>query len=315
MYNVLITGASGFIGRNLTEFLLRETKYNIVSMHRTYTANQPYSSGKRLRAVCHDLKNPISKSVSAEIGEIHYIVHLAGMNGVYSIPSEIEKFISNNVLATANLMEYARHNNRCVRKILYLSTAEVFGPAEPGHIFDEDDDKNPASLYANTKMNAESFCMLYEKSFSVPSITAYAMNTFGAYQQSNKFVPLLVEKIMKGEEVCIYMDQNGATPNRRNYLHIDDLCDAMLFLLHHGTPGQRYNIASEEESNNLKLAQLIAELLGKSLKYKLVERPPDSPLLPRLNGQKLLKMGWCQKMNLKEGLERALFQMTPGGDK
>jgi len=302
MDSILITGGNGFIGKSLTEYLLKETDLEIVSMHRTDSVDSAMISD-RVRTVYQDLSNPIQESVANEIGDVKYIVHLAGTSDFRD--ENPSRFLINNLTGTLNLMEYSKHSTS-VEKVLYLSTAEVFGSSNPGHVFKEDDIKSPSSIYATTKLGAESICRLYKEFYNVPVVTAYAMNTFGPFQSPHKFIPLLIEKIRNEEEVHIYMDQDGVNPSRRNYLYIDDFCDAMWFLLTHGSSGERYNIASEIEVDNLELAHMISTLLDMRLRYRLVERVPDSPLLPKLSGKKLFNMGWSQKTRLKDGLEKII---------
>ena len=302
MDSVLITGGNGFIGRSLIDHLIRETDFNIVSMQRRQI-DCPTVEKDRVKIVYHDLANPFSKKLCDEIGEVEYIIHLAGKSTFEK--GSPSNFMIDNVTGTMNLMEYSMKKKK-IEKILYLSTAEVFGPSNPEHVFTEDDIKNPSSAYATTKVIAEDICRLYSSGCGVPALTAYAMNTFGPLQSPDKYIPLLIDKVGKGEEVHICLDRNNSAPNRRNYLYIEDLCSAILFLLQNGHAGERYNIASERETDNLELARLVSSILDKSLLYKLIERTPESPCLPKLSGKKLFSMGWRQKTTLEEGLKKMI---------
>jgi dTDP-glucose 4,6-dehydratase len=305
MHRVLITGASGFVGRNLIDFLLRETEYDIISMYRT-ASNIHSESNDRLKKVYHDLREPITEEISFEIGKIDYIIHLAASTSTEKSLANPINFVLNNVVGTANLLEYSRHYARDLKQLLYLSSAEIYGPSIAGTIFKESNIPNPLSPYAATKVAAQEICMSYKNIYKIPVVIGYAMNAFGPHQSSQKFIPQTIQKVLKGKRVQIHLSSGGVVPHRRNYLHIYDLCDAILFLSHNGISGEKYNIAAAEESDNLKLAQMIADLLGKELKYELVDREINSLALPRLDGEKLRKLGWHQKKTLRDGIKELI---------
>ena len=305
MSKILITGASGFVGYNLIDFVLRETEYEIISMNRSPTSIHSKLSG-RIRNVHHDLKQPIGKKISKEIGKVDYIIHLAASTHIQKSILEPIGFVLDNVVGTANLLEFARKQASDIKKFFYLSTAEVFGPSATGLIFKDDDAFRPSSPYAATKIGAQELCMSYSNTYGIPVTIGCAMNSFGPHQSPQKFIPQTIQKILKGERVVIHLNSEGSAPNRRNYLHIDDLCDAILFLTHSGTPGEKYNIAASEESDNLSLAQMIADLLGKELEHELADRKKNSLALPRLNGEKLRNLGWQQKKTLREGMKELI---------
>lgn len=297
MGKILITGGGGFVGQNLIDFLLKETGYEVISIQR-----KPSTTHEKLKIIYHDLRSPISEKTSSEIGEVDYIIHLAASTCAKKSIDNPMNFVMDNIVGTVNLLEYARHNVKNLKQFLYFSTAEVFGSAPDGTIFKESDFPNPSSPYAATKISAQEFCISYKNAFGVPVVIAYAMNAFGPYQSLEKFIPLMIEKILKEKKIFIYSNGEGTAPHRRNYLHVEDLCGAILFLTECGISGEKYNIAAEEESDNLKLAQMISKILGKKLNYELVRQRQNSLTHPCLSGEKLQKLGWQQKKTLEEGL-------------
>ena len=305
MHRMLITGGSGFIGRNLIDFILRETEYEIVSMSRS-ESNIHSGSTDRVKNIHHDLRQPIGKKISTEIGKVDYIIHLAASTHTQKSIVEPISFVLDNVVGTANLLEFARQRTPDLKQFFYLSTAEIFGPSTTGIIFKDDSALNPFSPYAATKIGAQELCISYGNTYEVPVAIGHAMNAFGPHQSPQKFIPQTIQKILKGERVLIHLNAEGLAPNRRNYLHIDDLCGAILFLTHNGVSGEKYNIAASEESDNLKLAQMIADLLGKELDYELASKERNSLALPKLNGEKLRNLGWRQKKTLREGMKELI---------
>jgi len=261
MCKILITGASGFLGRNLIDFFIRETEHKIVSMSRSNVS--PFFVSDRVKTISYDLKKPINKKVATEIGKIDYIIHLAALTQAKESVNRPIDYVMNNIVGTANLLEFARHNAKDLRQFLYFSTAEIFGHSLPGVVLKEDQFPDPRSPYAATKLAAQELCMSYMNTYGLPIIITYAMNVFGPYQSEEKFIPLLNKKISKEEKVLIYLNAEKSGPKKRNYLYVEDLCNAIHFLNNHGVPGEKYNIASTEESDNLKIAQLISKLLGK----------------------------------------------------
>jgi len=305
MHRVLITGGSGFVGRNLIDFILRETEYEIVSMNRPKSGQYCENEG-RIKHIHHDLRSPINNRASIEIGKVDYIIHLAASTHTQRSIIDPISFVLDNVVGTANLLEFARQQASDIKKLFYLSTAEVFGPSATGLIFKEDEAFRPSSPYAATKIGAQELCISYGNTYEVPVVIGHAMNAFGPHQSPQKFIPQTIQKILKGKRVIIHLNSAGAAPNRRNYLHVDDLCDAILFLAHNGVSGEKYNIAASEESDNLRLAQMIADLLGKELDHELADREKNSLALPRLSGEKLRNLGWQQKKTLREGMKELI---------
>ena len=304
MSRVLITGASGFLGRNFIELLLSHHDHTIVALSRT-----PEDIGifhPRVQVVSHDLQHPFGDDLIAQVGGVDYIIHFAAATNAQESSRNPLSFVMNNMVGTAHLLEFARASHQNLKQFLFFSTAEVFGPAPTGTVFNEESRLNPLSPYAATKIGAQELCMAYKNTFGLPTIIAYAMNSFGPYQSSEKFVPLVVEKILKGEEVSIHLNPEGTAPNRRNYLHVKDMCDAIYFLMKRGQPGEKYNIASAQETDNLHLAQLIARLLDKKLHYALDSESPRPLALPRLSGEKLYHLGWREKRTLEEGMHEYL---------
>jgi dTDP-D-glucose 4,6-dehydratase len=300
---ILITGANGFVGRNLVDFLLRETEDKIVSLHRS---PQPFRSNDRIKNIYYDLRDPIDQKTIKEIGNIDYIVHLAGSTCAKKSFIDPADTITNNMIGTANLLEYICQNLTNLKQLLYFSTAEIFGPTINGTSFKESDPTNANSPYAATKIGAQELCVAYQRTYEIPVVFSYAMNSFGPYQSSEKFIPILIKKISEGEKVSIHLDGNSKTPLKRNYLHIKDMCDVILFLLHRGMPGQKYNIVAEEQTDNLMLAQIISKLLDKRLNYELTIQDQNTLAHPYLNGEKLQKLGWRQKIRLEKGLEELI---------
>lgn len=305
MAKILITGGNGFLGRNLIDFLLTNTSHEMITIVRP-KAVEHFSSNKRLKIIYHDLRISFSNHCFKELADVDYVIHFAGATNTKKSIDEPMDFIMDNVIGTANLLEYVRNNSKKIKQFLYFSTAEIFGHAPTGAIFKEDDTPNPSSPYAATKIAAQELCMAYKNTYNIPVIIVYAMNIFGPHQSLEKFVPLMIKKIIKEEKVDICLNLEGVAPNRRNYLHVQDSCAAIMFLLKHGRTGEKYNIGTKEESDNLKIAKTIAKLLNKRLDYRLTNSESHALALPRLSVDKIYDLGWYAEKTLEEGLKEVV---------
>ena len=235
---VLVTGGAGFIGHALIQHLLETTDYKIVSLDRLDTAgrldrlqeviSQDDEWKRRVRIVWHDLKAPLSQHVIDKLGTVHYILHLAaGSHVTRSIQYPLE-FVMDNVVGTCNLLDYARLNCPDLKLFLYFSTDEVFGPAPEGVVFKEDSRYNACNPYAATKAGAEELCNSFCNTYNIPLITTHTMNAYGPRQHSEKFIPLVVKRLLKGEKITIHSNREGTESSSRRYLYSEDVASACL---------------------------------------------------------------------------------------
>lgn len=316
---VLITGGAGFIGHALIEFLLEKTDYEIVSLDRLDTSgnlnrladivNKTPEYKSRLKIVWHDLKSPIGDYVAKKIGDINYVLHLAAGSHVdRSILNPLE-FVMDNVVGTCNILDYARLQCDNLKLFLYFSTDEVFGAAPEGVVFDENSRYNSGNPYAATKAGGEELCVAYENTYSMPIIITHTMNVFGPRQHPEKYIPIVIDKVLNEGVVYIHSNPEMTLASKRHYLHSYDVANAIHFLMNNHSFGEKYNIVANQESDNLELAQMIADIIGKPLKHELVDPKitrPRHDFRYALCGKKMRDMGWEQQVSLNEGLENVI---------
>lgn len=312
---IMITGGAGFIGHHLIEHLLRNTDWEIVSLDRLDTAgnlnrfsdmNVWKAEKKRVSVVFHDLKAAVNDQLRAQIGGIDAIIHMAaGTHVDRSIENPIS-FVLDNVLGTANLLEYARHLPN-LERMIYFSTDEVFGPAPPGTAYKEWDRYRSANPYAATKAGAEELCLAYQNTYRLPIFITHTMNVFGERQHPEKFIPMTIRKIIDGKVVTIHADPTKTKAGSRFYIHARNVAGAILFLMDKGVPGEKYNIVGEKEVSNLEMAEAIAAILEKPLKYEMVDfhsSRPGHDLRYALDGSKMAELGWKIPMVFEKGLRK-----------
>jgi len=317
---ILITGGAGFIGHQVIHRFLKDTDYDIVVLDRLDTSgnlnrihevleiNSDWKS--RVDVVWHDLKAPINEVLCRQIGAISHILHLAAGSHVDRSIEYPMEFVMDNVVGTTNLLDFARnHCSEDLELFLYFSTDEVFGPAPDGVRYKEWDRYNSGNPYSASKAAAEEMCLAYCNTYRLPIIISHTMNVFGVRQHPEKFVPLLIQKIRDGEEVTIHSNAEKTKAGSRFYINTDDVASAILFLISNHEIGDKYNIVGEREMDNLELAKTIADIMGKDLKYKMVDfhsSRPGHDLRYALCGEKMKEAGWEPSVSVVDRLREVV---------
>lgn len=314
--HIVVTGGCGFIGHHLVEHLYRKTDWLITIIDKlSYAsrglerlANAKLLEQSRIQVFTYDLIRPITQGLKRTLGHVDYIIHMAADTHVENSIAEPVPFIENNVMSTVHILEYARELP-CLKKIFYFSTDEVYGPAPKGISYKEWDRHNPTNPYSASKSAAENICVSYENTYKIPLIITNVMNAFGERQHVEKFIPKVIKAILNGEEVPIHANSDCTQPGSRFYIHARNIANAVMFLIERGQVGEKYNITGEREMNNLEMAQFIAKVIGKPLKYQLVDFHADRPghdLRYALDGSKLFALGWEIPVSFEESLQKTI---------
>ena len=331
MKNVLITGGAGFISHHLIYYLIKNTDWKIISLDRLdYSGNLnrldhilselSYSEKSRVKVLFHDLKAEINPWIKKEIGKIDIILHLAAGSHVDRSIDYPMEFVLDNVVGTANVLEYARSVNeeKGLERFVYFSTDEIFGPAPIGIDYKENDRYNSTNPYSATKAGGEELAVAYENTYGLPVFITHTMNVFGERQHPEKFIPMCIKKIRDGETITIHSDKTKKIPGTRHYIHAEDVAEAIYFLLSKdikheidfgGAKCPKFNIVGAEEINNLELAQIIADSQGKELKYEMVDfhsSRPGHDLRYSLSGEKMKKLGWTPSIKLTQRIKQVV---------
>lgn len=315
----VITGGRGFVGSHLVEHLLKNTDWDLILFDKMGYASLTKDRIKdmdtwtkykdRVTMYEIDLNLPVPFGVAAEIGFVDYIIHLAADSHVDNSIEDPVPFIVNNVKATLNILEYARAQ-KDLKMFVNFSTDEVYGPAPEGHDFKEFEYHNPSNPYSASKSAQEAIGIAYSNTYKVPVITTHTMNIIGERQHPEKFVPMVIRKVLNGETVTIHANQDKTKAGTRHYLHARNLSDALLHVISMGYNGyDEWNIAGLEELDNLTLALLIAEYVGKPLSYELVDfhsARPGHDLRYALDSTKLIESGYSYPKDFKESLEKTI---------
>lgn len=314
--NILVTGGCGFIPSHFVEHIHRKTDWNIVIIDKlTYASHgleRLRDSGlldsRRIKIFTYDLSQPFTKYMARELGDINYIVHMAAETHVDNSIRDPVDVIRNNVMSTVHMLEYSR-SLKNLRKFFYFSTDEVYGSAPPGVSYKETDRHKPTNPYSASKSAAEQICVSYENTYKVPIIMVNVMNAFGERQHVEKFIPKCIKYILEDKTILIHSDEQCKNPGSRFYIHARNIADAVMFLVSHGKVGELYHVTGEKEVNNLEMAETIAKILGKELKYEMVNFHGDRPghdMRYALDGTKLNNMGWSPPVGFEESLQHTV---------
>ena len=330
MKRVLITGGAGFIAHHVIGMILKETDMEVVSLDRLdFSGNlnrlqdllQDFTPEQksRVKIVFHDLKAAINPLIAADIGKVDYILHLAAGSHVDRSIDYPMEFVMDNVVGTCNILDYARGLDH-LERFVYFSTDEVFGPAPEGVNYGENDRYNSTNPYSASKAGGEELAVAFHNTYGLPVYITHTMNVFGQRQHPEKYIPMCIKRVRDGIPITIHSDPSKTIPGSRHYIHAEDVASAILFLLPSdisysddtGAKCPKFNIVGAEELNNLQLAQMIADIQGKELKYELIDfhsARPGHDLRYALSGDKMKKLGWTPKPvreRLKEVVEWTL---------
>ena len=322
--NVLVTGGAGLIGHHVIEYLLDNTDYNIVSLDRLdFSGNlnriheiiKDRTDKHRFRVVHHDLRAAISSQIADNIGPINIILHIGAASHVTRSIQFPMEFVENNIVGTVNLLEYAR-TIKNLKRFIYFSTDEVFGPAVGEHQFSEYDRMNPTNPYSASKAGGEVMCVAYQNTYNLPIYITHTMNVYGERQNPEKFIPMILKKIANDENITIHYNSKTGNCGSRCYLHAKDVASALLFILKLpeitpydvlGGKCPKFNIAADKQYDNLEILKIIQNSLSTRVSYKLVDPNIDRPghdFSYAISGDYLRKLGWSPSMTVEERLPK-----------
>lgn len=327
--NILLTGGAGFIAHHVVEYLLSNSDVNIITLDRLdysgnlnrlneVVLNVPEQDRSRVRTIFHDLKAELNPQIIASIGHVDAIVHLAAGSHVDRSIDYPMEFILDNVVGTANILEYARKCNN-LERFIYFSTDEVFGPAPEGVKYKENDRYNSTNPYSASKAGGEELVVAYENTYKLPCYITHTMNVFGERQHPEKYIPMCIKRVKEDDVITVHSNKTKTKAGSRHYIHASDVADAMWFLLNYdasklivddfgGAKCHKFNIVGSEELDNLEVAQYIGKCQGKEAICEMVDfhsSRPGHDLRYALDGSKMKKMGW-EPQPVKERLRQTV---------
>jgi len=315
MNKIIVTGGLGFIGSNLIELLLKKN-YSVINIDKvTYSSNfyntQEFLNNSNYRFIKCDLNN---KSKLSEIIFKYKPICIFNLAAETHVDRSIDgpaAFIKSNILGVFNLLEifkkYSKKNKKT--RLVHISTDEVYGDILKGRSHEEFPYK-PSSPYAASKASSDHLVSSYVRTYKIPAIVTNCSNNYGPKQHPEKLIPKLIYNILNNKNLPIY----GNGKNSREWIYVEDHCEALLKVFQKGKIGEFYNIGSNKNLNNLEICKSLIKVakekikIGKNVKIKFVKDRPGHDVRYALDSKKILvKLNWKTKVNFKKGLEKTFL--------
>ncbi len=310
MKKVIVTGGLGFIGSNLIKILL-EKKYFVVNLDKaTYSSNfynvKTFSRNKNYRFFKVDINNEKKVLQILKKYKPNAIFNLAAETHVDRSIDRPENFIKSNIFGVFKLLQAFKKFIRKHKKsiLIHISTDEVYGDVLTGRS-KEDDQYKPSSPYAASKASSDHLVYSYIRTFKIPAIVTNCSNNYGPRQHPEKLIPKLIYNIFNNKNLPLY----GKGLNSREWIYVDDHCNALIKIFEKGKIGNFYNIGSNFNLENVKISKILINIaktklnIEKKIKIKYVKDRPGHDLRYALNSTKLIKnLKWKPKININEGL-------------
>lgn len=320
--NLMVTGGFGFIGSNFIQYVLEKTDFTgrIINVDKlTYAGNPDNLSHMekkypdRYVGVREDICDfQIMQDLFSRY-EIDAICHFAAESHVDRSIKRPGDFIFTNIVGTYNLLEAARANMERFVIFHHISTDEVYGSLGKRGLFRETTRYKPSSPYSASKASSDHLVTAYNKTFCLPTTISNCSNNYGPYQFPEKLIPLMTLNAMDGRELPVY----GDGKNVRDWLYVEDHCEAIWAIMTSGKRGQTYNIGGNMEMENIVIVKMICDMVDELCKpyeggsrRNLITFVKDRPGHDRryaIDFSKLTKqLKWAPRESFESGLRKTI---------
>ena len=306
--NILVTGGYGFIGSNFINFIAKKDEVkqilNIDSM--TYAANKNniVDSSKIVHTSPTDIRETTFISKLLDEQQITHIVHFAAESHVDNSINGPETFINTNINGTFSLLEAAKQYGK-LERFHHVSTDEVYGSLGPIGFFKETTPYNPRSPYSASKAASDHLVNAYHHTYGLNTTISNCSNNYGPNQHTEKLIPKIITNLNQNKKIPIY----GTGQNVRDWLYVEDHCEAIWKILLKGKSGDTYNVGGDCEMNNLQIAKVICKLLGKDHEeyIEFVEDRKGHDFRYAIDFSKINnELGWLPKTSFETGLKKTI---------
>lgn len=318
---ILVTGGAGFIGSCFVRMRLADTTYRVVNLDKlTYAGHLA-----NLRDVATERRHVF---VEGDVGDRELISKLLARHrpraiAHFAAESHVDRsidgpaaFLQTNVAGTVQLLEAMLDYWRLLTpdaqqafRFLHVSTDEVYGPAQDETFFREDDRYRPTSPYAASKAAADHFALAFGRTYGLPVLVTHCTNNYGPYQYPEKLIPLMIRMAASGEPLPVYGDGLQV----RDWLYVEDHCEAIALVLERGRPGEVYHVGGKELRTNLDVVRQICRLVDvaqsngaarpSESRITFVEDRPAHDRRYALDCRKIaLQLGWRPRTRFDNGL-------------
>jgi dTDP-glucose 4,6-dehydratase len=300
---LLVTGGLGFIGSNFCRYILK--KYpdcELINVDKMGLGANPANlrdvdEDKRYTFIKGDICNP--QFMHKIITNLDAIVNIAAETHVDRSIADPYLFLLNNTIGTFTVLEAARKHNKGLR-LVHVSTDEVYGQALKGS-FAENDPLHPSNPYSASKAAADMFVLSYHKTYGLNVSITRCTNNFGPCQLPEKLIPKTIIRALRNLPIPIY----GLGTNIRDWIYVEDHCEAIDVVLREGKAGEVYNVSAGNEISNIEIAKKILALLHRPESLiTFVEDRPGHDVRYSLDSTKTqTTLGWQPKFSFTKSLE------------
>lgn len=305
---VLVTGGAGFIGSNFVRYMVKKyPEYNLVNLDAlTYAGNlenlKEIEGLPNYKFVKGDIADREFINRLFEEEKFDYVLNFAAESHVDRSITNPDIFIQTNIQGTQVLLDAAK--NAQVKKYLQVSTDEVYGTLGDTGYFSEETPLASNSPYSSSKAGADLLVRAYHETFGLPVNITRCSNNYGPFHFPEKLIPLMIINALNNKQLPVY----GDGLNVRDWLHVEDHCQAIDLVLHKGKNGEVYNVGGNNERTNIEIVKTILKALNKP--ESLIQYVTDRPGHDRryaIDATKLREeLGWSPKYNFDTGIEQTI---------
>lgn len=297
--SLVITGAAGFIGSNLLHNLIDIYDSEIVVIDYLTDASDANNVPEFVNLYPVDIADRYTVDEIFHKHRPEYVFHLAAESHVDNSIEDCIPFVETNVIGTINLMNAALEND--VKKFMHISTDEVYGSlGEFDLSFTENTPYDPQNPYSASKASSDHFVKAYVNTHNLPAVITNCSNNFGPRQSSEKFIPKTITNLLRGQKVTVY----GEGKEIRDWLYVQDHCEALIEVWKKGEIGQNYNIGGGTELNNLAVVSKILTYMKKNYSdIEFVKNRPGHDFRYSIDCQKIEReLGWKSRFDFDRAL-------------
>lgn len=322
---ILVTGGAGFIGANFVRTSLDVSDETIVNLDKlTYAGNL-----ESLQSVSQNDRHIFEKGDITDVALIDSLLSKYKPRAIVNFAAEShvdrsilgpEAFIETNIVGTFRLLEASRRywvemdtERQATFRYLQVSTDEVYGSLSPNDAaFSETNKYEPNSPYSASKASSDHLVRSYQHTYGLPTLTTNCSNNYGPFQFPEKLIPLIIHNALDEKQLPIYGDGQQI----RDWLYVEDHCDAIRSVLANGRVGETYNVGGESEMTNLDVVSIVCEILDrlkprdKGKYFDLVTYVTDRPGHDRRYAVDISKikseLGWAPTESFETGIEKTV---------